>query len=63
MALSVFTQSSLGRKLRMVQVPLESPPRMAARWDMLLSPGTLNSAWRVEMAVTRNSDMGKGETG
>ena len=63
MALSVLRQSSLGRKLRMVQVPLESPPRMAARWDMLLSPGTLNSAWSLEMAVTRNSDMGGGRNG
>ena len=41
----------------MAHVPLESPPRMAARCDMLLSPGTRNSAWSFEMAVTRNSDM------
>ena len=63
MALSVLRQSSLGRKLRMVQMPLDRPPRMAARWDMLLSPGTLNSAWSLEMAVTRNSDMSWGQNG
>ncbi len=58
MALRVLTQSSLGRKLRRVQMPLERPPRMAARCDMLLSPGTLNSAWRREIFLTRKSDMG-----
>ena len=57
MAMRVFTQSSLGRKLRMVQVPSDRPPRMAARCDILLSPGTLNSAWSEEMGETRSSDI------
>ncbi len=56
-ALSVFRQSSLGRKLEISQAPLESPPKIAARWEMLLSPGTLNSAWSEEMALTRRLDI------
>lgn len=60
MALRVFRQSSLGRKFENSQVPLERPPKMAARWEMLLSPGTRNSALREEMDLTRRLDMKRG---
>ena len=59
-AFSVHRQSSLGRKFETSHLPLERPPKIAARWEMLLSPGTLNSALSESMDLTRKLDMKSG---
>ena len=49
MARRVFKQSSLHRKLSTSVTPSARPPRMAARWEMLLSPGTVSTPCREGM--------------
>ena len=53
MARRVFRQSSLHRKLSTSVTPFARPPRMAARWEMLLSPGTVSTPCREEMEWER----------
>src|SRR5205823_1106490 len=55
MACTVRRQSSLGRKPRRTQTPLVNPPRMTARCEMLLSPGTAISASMRGARLMRNS--------
>ena len=54
-ALTVCMQSSLGRKPRKLQTPLESAAMMAARCEILLSPGTVISASIRGARFTRSS--------
>src|SRR5690242_8524727 len=54
-ALTVRMQSSLGRKPRKVQTPFESAAMIAARCEILLSPGTVISASIRGARLTRNS--------
>src|SRR5215468_10101968 len=54
-ALTVCMQSSLGKKPWIVQIPFESAEIIAARWEMLLSPGTVISASIRGARFTRNS--------
>ena len=54
-AFTVCMQSSLGKKPFKTQMPLESAAMMAARCEMLLSPGTLISASNRGARFTRNS--------
>src|ERR1700692_1362844 len=52
---TVCMQSSLGRKPRKVQTPFESAATIAARCEILLSPGTVISASIRGARFTRNS--------
>src|ERR1700719_895437 len=54
-ALTVCMQSSLGRKPRKLQTPFESAAIIAARCEILLSPGTVISASIRGARLTRNS--------
>src|SRR2546428_13284680 len=54
-AFTVCMQSSLGRKPRKVQTPLDNAAMMAARCEMLLSPGTAISASTRGPRFIRNS--------
>src|SRR5437764_8012595 len=54
-ALTVCMQSSLGRKPRKLQTPFESAAIIAARCEILLSPGTVISASTRGARFTRNS--------
>src|SRR5438552_13387064 len=54
-AFTVRMQSSLGRKPRSVHGPFESAAIITARWEMLLSPGTVISVSIRGARLTRNS--------
>src|ERR1700680_1330453 len=54
-AFTVRMQSLLGRKPRNAQTPLDKAAMMAARWEMLLSPGTVISVSIRGARFTRSS--------
>src|SRR6266446_2702314 len=54
-AFTVRMQSSLGRKPRSVHGPFDSAAIITARWEMLLSPGTVISVSIRGARLTRSS--------
>ncbi len=54
-AFTVCMQSSLGRNPRSVQTPFDKAATITARWEMLLSPGTVISMSIRGARFTRNS--------